>query len=112
MISKALVAASSKPVILSILLPGESYGYQIIQKVKALSGGAMDWSDGMLYPVLHRLEKEGFIRSRWKVSEERRMRKYYILTPLGREELKSERSQWESVHGVLSRLWTPTAAHE
>lgn len=112
MISKALIAASSKPVILSILLSGESYGYQIIQKVKGLSGGAMDWSDGMLYPVLHRLEKEGFIRSRWKVSEESRMRKYYVLTPLGREELESERSQWESVHGVLSRLWNPSPARE
>jgi PadR family transcriptional regulator PadR len=112
MISRALVAASSKPVILSILLSGESYGYQIIQKVKSLSGGALEWSDGMLYPVLHRLENEGFIRSRWKVSDESRMRKYYILTSLGREELESEKSQWESVHDVLSQLWTPTAAHE
>jgi PadR family transcriptional regulator PadR len=105
MISKALVAASTKPVILSILLAGESYGYQIIQKVKNLSGGRVDWADGMLYPVLHRLEKDGLIRSRWKVSEEGRLRKYYVVTALGRKELESEKSQWQSVHELLTQLW-------
>jgi DNA-binding PadR family transcriptional regulator len=59
MISKALIAASTKPLILSILLNGENYGYQIIQSVKRISGGQLEWSDGMLYPVLHRLEKDG-----------------------------------------------------
>ena len=112
MISKALVAASTKPVILAILLSGESYGYEIIQKVKGLSGGRLDWSDGMLYPVLHRLEKEGFIQSRWNVSEESRMRKYYIITDKGRVELESEKSQWLSVHKVLIQLWTPATARK
>ena len=112
MISKALVAASTKPILLSILLSGESYGYEIIQKVKDLSGGGMDWADGMLYPVLHRLEKDGLIRSRWRVSEEVRMRKYYVLTALGRKELEFEKNQWQSVHEVLSRLWDLRPAGE
>ena len=56
MVSKALIAASTKPMILSILLNGENYGYQIIQSVKRISGGTLEWSDGMLYPVLHRLD--------------------------------------------------------
>jgi len=110
MISKALVAASTKPMILSILLSGENYGYQIIQKVKELSGGKLEWSDGMLYPVLHRLEKEGFIRSRWKISNGGRLRKYYKLTEQGREELEKERKQWLSVHEALSKLWKPLPA--
>jgi PadR family transcriptional regulator PadR len=107
MISKALVAASTKPMILSILLSGENYGYQIIQKVKDLSGGKLEWSDGMLYPVLHRLEKDGFIRSQWKISDGGRLRKYYFLTDKGREELEKARKQWLSVHEALSKLWKP-----
>jgi len=107
MISKALVAASTKPMILSILLSGENYGYQIIQKVKDLSGGKLEWSDGMLYPVLHRLEKDGFIRSQWKISDGGRLRKYYFLTDKGREELEKARKQWLSVHETLSKLWKP-----
>ena len=110
MISKALVAASTKPMILSILMSGENYGYQIIQKVKELSGGKLEWSDGMLYPVLHRLEKDGFIRSRWKISDGGRLRKYYKLTDKGREELEKERRQWLSVHEALSKLWKPMPA--
>jgi PadR family transcriptional regulator PadR len=110
MISKALVAASTKPIILSILLGGENYGYQIIQKAKAISGGALEWSDGMLYPVLHRMEKEGLVTSQWKISEEGRYRKYYSLTGLGRKELETERRQWLSVHSALAKLWKPLTA--
>jgi PadR family transcriptional regulator PadR len=107
MVSKALVAASTKPMILSILLKGENYGYQIIQKVKDVSGGKLEWSDGMLYPVLHRLEKDGYIRSQWRISDGGRLRKYYKLTEKGRKELEKERTQWLSVHNALSKLWTP-----
>jgi len=112
MISKALIAASTKPMILSILLNGENYGYQIIQSVKGISGGQLEWSDGMLYPVLHRLEKDRFIRSQWKISEEGRRRKYYSITNLGRKELEADMAQWNSVHAALSKLWKPQPAFE
>ncbi len=107
MISKALVAASTKPMILSILFSGENYGYQIIQKAKEISGGTLEWSDGMLYPVLHRLEKDGLVISQWKISEEGRYRKYYSLTDFGRKELEAEKRQWLSVHSALAKLWKP-----
>ena len=110
MVSKALIVASTKPIILSILISGENYGYQIIQRAKKISGGTLDWSDGMLYPVLHRLEKDGFIVSQWKKSEEGRYRKYYNLTDLGKEELEAEKRQWLSVHSALAKLWKPIAA--
>jgi PadR family transcriptional regulator PadR len=79
MVSKGLMAASTKPLILSILKEGKSYGYLIIQRVKELSGGSVEWSDGMLYPVLHRLENEGFIVSEWIITREGRKRKYYSI---------------------------------
>ncbi len=112
MVSKALIAASTKPIILSILLSGENYGYQIIQRVKEISGGTLEWSDGMLYPVLHRLEKDKFISSQWKQSEEGRYRKYYSLTDLGKEELEADKRQWLSVHSALAKLWKPLAASD
>jgi DNA-binding PadR family transcriptional regulator len=107
MISKTLVAASTKPIILSILIGGEDYGYQIIQRVKEISGGTLEWSDNMLYPVLRRLEKGGLLISRWKISKEGRLRRYYRITEQGREELDSERRQWMSVNQALSKLWKP-----
>jgi DNA-binding PadR family transcriptional regulator len=107
MISKTLVAASTKPIILSILIGGEDYGYQIIQRVKEISGGTLEWSDNMLYPVLRRLEKSGLLISRWKTSKEGRLRRYYRITEQGREELDSERRQWMSVNQALSKLWKP-----
>ena len=105
MLTKDLVAASSRPLLLSILTSGESYGYEIIQQVRALSGGQIEWSDGMLYPVLHRLEREGLIESEWKDAESGRERKYYRLSQQGRKSLKSERQQWLTVHNTLCKLW-------
>ena len=105
MTPKPLVAASSRPLVLSILARGESYGYAIIQEVKQLSGGELAWTDGMLYPVLHRLEREGLIRARWGESDTGRKRKYYELTDTGGTALKTERTQWLNVHNTLSKLW-------
>jgi len=112
MVSKNLMAASTKPLILAILANGEIYGYQIIQSVIEISGGTLEWSEGMLYPVLHRLEKENFIQSQWKMSENGRRRKYYRLTESGKKELDKERKQWLSVHKVLSRIWGPLTAFD
>jgi len=112
MVSKNLMAASTKPMILAIISSGEIYGYQIIQSVIEISGGTLEWSEGMLYPVLHRLEKENFIQSQWKMSENGRRRKYYRLTESGKKELDKERKQWLSVHKVLSRIWGPLTAFD
>jgi DNA-binding PadR family transcriptional regulator len=110
MISKNLIAASTKPIILSLLFRGESYGYQILQRIRQVAGGKLAWSSAMLYPVLHRLEKDGLIQSQWKLSGEGRMRKYYLLTDLGRKELAVEKEQWLSVHNALQDLWAAAEA--
>ena len=105
MISKHLTAASTKPIILGILKQGKSYGYLIITKIKEMSGGTMKWSDGMLYPVLHRLEKDQLIRSEWMMSRDSRPRKYYVITEKGKKELIRERTQWIQVNSVLNKIW-------
>jgi PadR family transcriptional regulator PadR len=103
--SKELVAASSRPMVLSILAGGESYGYEILQHVTTLSRGQVEWSDGMLYPVLHRLEGDGLVKSRWETADSGRRRKYYRLTARGRKQLAHDRSSWLAVHRTLSKAW-------
>jgi len=102
---KELVAASAEPLILSLLEKGESYGYAIIQEINARSDNQLQWTDGMLYPVLHRMERKGWIKSRWVEPEQGRKRKYYSLKEDGRKAHKEHRDQWLKVHSVLSGLW-------
>jgi PadR family transcriptional regulator, regulatory protein PadR len=104
-LTKDLVAASAVPLILSILEEGESYGYALIQRVRELSGGAIAWTDGMLYPVLHRLAAQGYIRASWRTSDSGRRRKYYALQKAGRKVLQEQKEQWITVHGALIKLW-------
>jgi PadR family transcriptional regulator PadR len=106
-IPKDLAAASSRPLILAILAQGEDYGYSIIRRVRDASGGDIEWGEGMLYPVLHRLEAEGLIRSRWRDADNGRRRKYYQLSAPGRRSLAVHREQWNSVHHALTQLWGP-----
>ena len=104
-INKDLTAASSTPIVLAILAEGDSYGYAILQRVRELSGGRIEWTDGMLYPVLHRLERLGFIEARWEVAESGRRRKYYRITSDGKAQLEEERRQWLAVDATLRGLW-------
>lgn len=104
-INKDLVAASSTPLVLAILAAEDSYGYAILRRVRELSGGHMEWTDGMLYPVLHRLERLGYIEARREVSESGRRRKYYRITARGRTQLAEERRQWQAVDATLREVW-------
>jgi len=101
---KDLVAASATPLILSILSHDDSYGYAIIHQVRELSGGEMEWADGMLYPILHRLEKKGLISAYWGKAETGRKRKYYRLCKSGLEELNHQRKNWNHLHAMLQKL--------
>ena len=107
-LGKDLVAASSTPLVLAILADGESYGYAIIKRVGELSRGHLHWTDGMLYPVLHRLERNGLVAAKWGSSESGRRRKYYRLTKAGRAELETERKRWQMVDETLHRIWMKT----
>ncbi len=104
-LAKELVAASTVPLVLSILEEGENYGYAIIQRVRELSQGEMEWTDGMLYPVLHWLEENGCVKSEWREAESGRRRKYYLLRPTGRKLLADQKAQWLTVHETLRRTW-------
>src|SRR6478735_3049738 len=99
--NKDLIAASSTPLVLAILAEEDSYGYAILQRVRELSGGRLEWTDGMLYPVLHRLERLGHVKARWEVAQSGRRRKYYRITSQGRTQLSEESRQWQAVDAAL-----------
>lgn len=103
-ITKDLVAASTTPLILSILQLGDSYGYAIIQQVKELSEGEIEWAEGMLYPILHRLEKKGWVEAFWGKSETGRKRKYYRISKAGKVELQNQRAHWQKLNNMLETL--------
>jgi PadR family transcriptional regulator PadR len=105
MLSKELVAASTVPLVLSVLAEGENYGYALIQRVRDLSDGHITWTEGMLYPVLHWMEDQGLIESQWRQADTGRKRKYYRVCKKGMTALQTERRQWLTVHNTLDALW-------
>jgi PadR family transcriptional regulator, regulatory protein PadR len=104
-IGKDLVAASAAPLVHAIQQRGPSYGYALIQAVRELTGGELEWSEGMLYPVLHRLEEAELIESYSERGENGRQRRYYRMRPEGKKALAAERKQWDVVTAALTRAW-------
>ena len=109
-IDKDLVAASATLLVLAILAEGESYGYAILKRVRALSGGELEWTDGMLYPLLHRLRRFGYVTTEWRTPPEGRRRQYYMLTDEGRRALADQQRQWETVTRTLKDVWPGSGA--
>ncbi len=106
-IEKDLVAASATPLVLAILAEGESYGYGVLKRVRELSDGELAWTDGMLYPLLHRLERLGYVTTEWRTPPEGRRRRYYAITDDGRAALAEHRRQWAAVARTLDGAWGP-----
>src|SRR5688572_21246349 len=104
-IDKDLVAASATPLVLAILAEGESYGYAVLKRVRELSSGELEWTDGMLYPLLHRLSRFGYVTTDWRTPPEGRRRKYYAITDEGRAALADQQQQWVTVTKALDGAW-------
>jgi len=108
-IEKDLVAASAAPLVLGMLAEGETYGYEMIRRVARASGGEVNWTDAMLYPLLHRLERLGHVRSDWRQTGSGRRRKYYEITDSGRQVLAERQLQWRAVSHLLDQVWQQSA---
>lgn len=100
-----LLTGAVDMMILDVLRRGDSYGYQIAQTVLAQSASYFELKEGSLYPALHRLERQGFLKAYWVDTDEGRRRKYYRLTAKGRGALDKKRDEWRqfstAVNGVL-----------
>ena len=99
------MADSATPLVLSILAEGENYGYAILKRIKELSDGALEWTDGMLYPLLHRLHRLGYVTTEWRTPDGGRRRRYYRITEDGRKALAEHKKQWEVITLTLSSVW-------
>ena len=102
--SKELVGASTALLILGILARAPSYGYEIVKRVNEEADGVFTWQEGTVYPVLHKLEKDGFVQSQWQEAETGRRRKYYSITARGRERLAAGASEWHGFYRLVLRL--------
>lgn len=106
MLYKDLMAASSIPMILTIIKKEETYGYEIIQSIRTISKGNIEWQEGSLYPILKKLEKKELVRSRWSQGITGKKRKYYSITMKGANELGVYKYQWMLANKVMSDLWS------
>ncbi|BCS31439.1 putative DNA-binding protein YwzG [Luteitalea sp. TBR-22] len=103
-IVRELKRGSLELIVLHLLAPGEAYGYEIVTKLTRESGGALEVTDGTLYPVLYRLERAGFVTVRWDTAGRGVPRKYYQLTDLGRQELATLTTEWFAFADAMARL--------
>lgn len=103
-LNKQALDGNVETFILSILDEGPSYGYAIVQDLKARSEGLLELGEGTVYPVLYRMEKKGLLTATSRKAENGRMRKYYRVSPKGRAALKSNLAQWEYLVEVMSKM--------
>ena len=95
-------------IVLAALAGGPAHGYAVIQEINRRSGGTFDLPEGTIYPVLHRLEKNGLLSSRWTTANSGRKRRTYTLTRRGRSALADQRAMWERFAGAISGLFGET----
>jgi PadR family transcriptional regulator PadR len=103
-IERELKRGSLELIVLHLLAPGEAYGYEIVTKLTEQTNGALEVTDGTLYPVLYRLERAGSVSVRWETPERGVPRKYYRLTPAGREELRQLEEEWTTFTKAMAKL--------
>lgn len=94
--------------ILQTLLWGPQHGYGISQVIRSQSGDVLQVDTGSLYPALHRLQKQKWIKSEWKMTENNQEAKFYQLTMAGRKQLAEERSRWEQLSNAIGAVLNPT----
>jgi PadR family transcriptional regulator len=103
-IERELKRGSLELIVLHLLAPGEAYGYEIVSKLTEQTNGALEVTDGTMYPVLYRLERAGYVAVRWETPERGVPRKYYRLTDEGRDELTRLRDEWTTFAKAMTRL--------
>ncbi len=111
-VSKDLVGAAAIPMILSMLKNNDSYGYEIVQKVKEISGGGILWREASIYPVLKKLEADGMIKAYWKMPENERPRKYYTILADGKLQLEQNKEEWNRMFSIFSHFWDSSKSNE
>jgi PadR family transcriptional regulator, regulatory protein PadR len=98
--------------ILRVVAMGPIHGYAIAQRIQQMSREALQVQQGSLYPALHRLEKQGWVKSEWKLTETGQRAKYYRLTPAGKKQLLTEHSRWTQLTQAIAGIMSPAPSGE
>jgi PadR family transcriptional regulator, regulatory protein PadR len=107
-ILKELVGASAMVIVLSVLQSGDSYGYELLQRIKEFTDGKVIWQEASMYPLLKKMEGKGLIKSYWQMSENERPRKYCTLLEEGKKQLEYNKLEWQRLNEVFEGLWKNT----
>ena len=102
--NKELLKGSTATLILTLLSRKQMYGYEIIKELEIISSGSFEMKEGTLYPILHSLEEEGFVESKWVGEEGSRQRKYYHITKNGRGHLKEKKQEWIQFRTMVDKV--------
>ena len=102
-----LVQGTLDLLILQTLQWGPQHGYGISQAIRIRSGEILQVDTGSLYPALHRLERQRWIKAEWKISENKQCVRVYRLTPAGKRQLTHERSRWEQISEAIASIIAP-----
>ncbi len=94
--------------ILQTLQWGAQHGYAISQAIRAQSGDVLQVETGSLYPALHRMERQGWVVSKWAQTEQKQRAKFYRITAEGKKQLARDRSKWETMVAAIGSIMTPT----
>ena len=103
-----LVQGTLDLLILKTLLLDPLHGWAIAKRIQQLSGEVLQVQQGSLYPALHRLEKQGWVKADWSVTENNQRAKFYQLTPAGKKQLESERGRWNQLSAAIAGLMNPS----
>ncbi len=101
---KELIGATTGLLVLKVLAREASYGYHIIRSINEEADGLFTWKEGTIYPLLHKLEKEGQVRTQWQQADTGRRRKYYYITAQGRSSVDTGVKHWEAFHSLINRI--------
>lgn len=103
-ISKELAKGSNGMLVLSVLEKGDKYGYLIVKEIANLSDNVFSMNEGTLYPILHSLEKEGYLEAYWVETESARKRRYYRITEKGRKEFAAQKTEWKRYSTAVEKV--------
>ena len=107
---RELLKGSTETLILSLLSEESMYGYMLVKEIDRRSDGYFQLKEGTLYPALHRLERDRLVEGQWEEAKSRQSRRYYNLTPLGRERLDCLRQEWDLFTAAVNGIAHSTAA--
>ena len=105
-ITNELIGATASSMVLAILKEGDSYGYEIVHKMKEMTEGKLKWQEATIYPILKHLENEGMITSYWKTDAGVRARRYFAIQEKGIEKLYENKKEWNLAQLIIGKLWS------